>query len=190
MAPKPSSESTKISKSDCLWKRFLMKIWHSIKKLKPFRKFQIFTLLTFQPRTNMDGDLHLPPSLSTIRALVRVILLYEIFDLLHIFMKIEMRRSRKTFILYPDYSTQQIKYKEPKVEKEVKKVTFNSQHVEKPSIFQSSQEEEKLFICALSSCKSKGICFKKIPSQPRPSFIKGDLLNCPPPLFSTKMKKD
>ena len=106
-----------------------------------------------------------------------------------IFMKIEMRRSRKTFILYPDYSTQQIKYKEPKVEKEVKKVTFNSQHVEKPSIFQSSQQEEKLFICALSSCKSKGICFKKIPSQPRPSFIKGDLLNCPPPCSVQKWKK-
>ena len=41
---------------------------------------------------------------------------------------------------------------------------FNSQHVEQPSIFQSSQQEEKLFICALSSCKSKGICFKNIPS--------------------------
>ena len=104
-------------------------------------------------------------------------------------MKIEMRRSRKTFILYPDYSTQQIKYKEPKVEKEVKKVTFNSQHVEKPSIFQSSQQEEKLFICALSSCKSKGICFKKIPSQPRPSFIKGDILNCPAPLVQYKNEK-
>ena len=52
---------------------------------------------------------------------------------------------RKTFIFSPDYSTQQIKYKEPKVEKEVKKVTFNSQHVEQPSIFQSSQQEEKLF---------------------------------------------
>ena len=160
MAPKPSSESTKIIKSDCLWKRVLMNIWHSIKRLKPFRKFQIFTLLTFQPRTNMDGDLRLPPLLFTIRALVRAILFMKSF----IFMKIEMRRSRKTFIFPPDYSTQQIKYKEPKVEKEVKKVTFNSQHVEQPSIFQSSQQEEKLFICALSSCKSKGICFKNIPS--------------------------
>ena len=156
MAPKPSSESTKINKSDCLWKRALMNIWHSIKRLKPLRKFQIFTLLTFQPRTNMDGDLRLPPSLSTIRALVRAILLikYFIFYLL----------SGKLSFFPPDYSTQQIKYKEPKVEKEVKKVTFNSQHVEQPSIFQSSQQEEKLFMCALSSCKRKGICFKNIPS--------------------------
>ena len=103
----------------------------------------------------MDGDLRLPPSLSTIRALVRAILLikYFIFYLL---------TGKLSFFPRLLDTTDQVQGAQSG--KRSEEGNFNSQHVEQPSIFQSSQQEEKLFICALSSCKSKGICFKNIPS--------------------------
>ena len=112
----------------------------------------------------MDGDLRLPPSLSTIRALVRAILLLKYFIFIY---------CQENFHFFPRLLDTTDQVQGAQSGKRSEEGNFNSRHVEQPSIFQSSQQEGKLFICALSSCKSKGICFKKYSILTKAKFHTG-----------------